>query len=262
MTDSQNRAFMYGESVFTTMLMVGGVVQNWEHHFDRFKRGVEYLYGPFTDHEWIAYLKNRAEYKIGQETGDKVLRLTAYIDQTRGLRSPMISVMDLKIQLHAHSFEPRDTRLLNMRTVIGPAKPNWWPDFLKAGNYLETIISQKIHLKGDDDDLIFVSPEGVVCESSVANIFCVRHNKLYTAPLGPNVLDGVMRKRILEVGYEFFDEVIESSSHVDQLMNADAVFGTNSVRGPFLIGKIDDVAIDYTPEFLAMFERLRKRVFQ
>jgi len=252
---------MYGESVFTTMLMVDGQVKDWEHHFDRFKKGVEYLYGPFTDDEWIAPLKNRAEYKIGQEKGDKVLRLTAYREQQRGLRSPMISVMDLRMAVQPHTYEPREVRHLNMRTAQGNPRPHWWPSFLKVGNYLETIIAQKINLKGDDDDLIFVSPEGLVWESSVANIFCVRHNKLYTAPVGPNVLDGVMRRKVLEVASEFFDDVIEVSSQIDQLQNADAVFGTNSIRGPFLVGKINDTKLEYSSDFIHRFENLKLRVF-
>lgn len=262
MSELLNRAFMYGESVFTTVLMVNGEVKDWEYHFERFKKGVEYLYGPFTDDEWIASLKNRLEYKLGQEKGDKVLRLAVYREQAkRALRSSMISIMDLKVQMNAEVYEPREARPLNMRIVEGKSKPHWWPSYLKSGNYLETILAQKIHLKPSDDDLIFASPDGWVWESSVANIFCVRHNKLYTSPAGPNVLEGIMRRKILEVGFEFFDDVIESAPTIDQIKKSDMIFGTNSVRGPFLIGRIDDNSIEYSSELLDKFEKLKARVF-
>jgi 4-amino-4-deoxychorismate lyase len=262
MSDTLNRAFMYGESIFTTMLMINGKVRDWEHHFERFRKGVDYLYGPFTDDEWVASLKNRLEYKIGQENGNKVLRLAVYREQARrSLRSAMISIMDLKIQMNVEVYEPREVKALSMRTVEGIARPQWWPSFLKVGNYLETILSQKIHLKPEDDDLIFTSPDGWVWESSVANIFCVRNNKLYTPPVGPNVLDGIMRRNVIEVGFDFFDDVIESAPTSEQLKKADAIFGTNSVRGPFLIGRIDDKSIEYSHEFVEKFEKLKARVF-
>ncbi len=47
--ESQNRAFMYGESVFTTMRMINGEMKDWSLHFDRMRRGDEFVYGPFTD---------------------------------------------------------------------------------------------------------------------------------------------------------------------------------------------------------------------
>ncbi len=262
MSEVLNRASMYGESVFTTVLMINGEVKDWEHHFDRFKRGVEYVYGPFTDDEWGASLKNRLEYKFGQESGNKVLRIAVYREQERrALRTSMISIMDLKVQMNSDLYDPKEAKPLSMRIVEGQSRPHWWPSYLKAGNYLQTILSQKIYLKPEDDDLIFASPDGWIWESSVANIFCVRHNKLYTSPVGPNVLEGIMRKKVLEVGFEFFDDVIESAPSVDQLKKADMVFGTNSVRGPFLIGRIDDNSIEYSPELLKKFENLRNKVF-
>lgn len=262
MSEMLNRAFMYGESIFTTVLMINGEVKDWEYHFERFKKGVDYLYGPFTDDEWVASLKNRLEYKLGQENGDKVLRICVYREQEkRALRGTMISIMDLKVQMSAEIYGPREPRPLSMRVVEGQSRPAWWPSYLKVGNYLETILSQKIHLKPEDDDLIFVSPDGWVRESSVANIFCVRHNKLYTPATGPNVLEGIMRRKVLEVGFDFFDDVIESAPTIEQLRKADMVFGTNSVRGPFLIGRIDDISIEYSPEILEKFDKLKARVF-
>ena len=62
-------------------------------------------------------------------------------------------------------------------------------------------------------------------------------------------------------GFDFFDDVIESAPTSEQLKKADAVFGTNSVRGPFLIGRIDDKNIEYSHEFVEKFEKLKARVF-
>jgi 4-amino-4-deoxychorismate lyase len=257
---------MYGESVFTTMRMIDGVMKDWNLHFERMRRGVEFIYGPFTDgDEWIARLKNRMEGAFQDLSGDKVVRLTVYREQARGLiRTGLISVQDLKIHVNHSVFDSSrlDEKPLRLRSCGISKKPHWWPSYLKAGNYLETILAQKMYLKPGDDDLLFLAQNDTVLESSVANIFIVRHNKLYTAPVGPNVLEGVMRKKVCDVALEYFNDFEETETTMVQLLKADAVFGSNSVRGLFLVDRIDDYEITYKEDFIHKFEKLKDRVTQ
>ena len=261
MAESSNRAFMYGESVFTTLRMADGHLCEWEFHFDRLIKGVNFVYGPFLEGEdWIVSLKNRLEECVQALSGDQVIRLSVYTERSRGLvRSGILSVHDLRIH-HSASPDLKENKMLNLRSCPAPVRPNWWPGFLKAGNYLETILTQKQFLNPEDDDVLFLSLGQFVLESAVANIFVVRNNKLYTAPTGPQVLDGVMRKKVLQEASHFFDSVEESALSIGELFKAQAVFGTNSVRGPFLIKKVDDHYFDYSQTFLSNFENLRKRV--
>lgn len=256
---------MYGESVFTTMRIINGELQDWDLHFDRMKKGVEFIYGPFTDSEdWHLQLKTKIENKFLDLNGDKVLRLTVYREQGRGiLKGSPISINDLSINT---SFSPLDPnrymeKRIKLRTCPATERPHWWPSYLKAGNYLDTILKQKIYLRPEDDDVLFLSSADTVLESSVANIFVVRHDKLYTAPLGPNVLEGVMRKKIIHVALDYFKDCIESETTVEQLFKADAIFGSNSIRGLFLIDRIDDYEISYSEDFIDKFNLLKNRVF-
>jgi branched-subunit amino acid aminotransferase/4-amino-4-deoxychorismate lyase len=265
MPESSNRAFLYGESVFTTMRMLNGRVCDWEYHFERLSKGIEFVYGPFKDgDDWLGHLKNRLENKWQGESGNRVLRLAAYSDQGRGVkRLSLMSVMDLKVSLISTPLDVSrfEGKALKLRTCAASQKPHWWPSYLKVGNYLETILAQKIFLRPGDDDLLFLSNDDTVLESSVANIFVVRHNKLYTAPPGPNVLDGVMRKKIIDSASDFFEDCIESETTIEQLLKADAVFGTNSVRGPFLIDRIDEHDLTYDENFLSKFDSLKRKVY-
>lgn len=264
MSESINRAFMYGESVFTTMRMIQGQLKDWNFHYDRLRQGVEFIYGPFTDgSEWVMFLKNSIEERLENESGDRVIRVTVYLEGTRGvLGSGLISANDLKLHISSSPYDPArfEGKMLKLRTAQAPTRPLWWPAFLKAGNYLETILTQKITMKPGDDDLLFLSTKDTVLESSVANIFIVRHNNLYTAPTGPNVLDGVMRKKVITMAETFFDSCTESETSLDQLFKADGIFGCNSVRGLFLVDRVDDHELNYSQEFLEKFEILRSRV--
>lgn len=255
---------MYGESVFTTMKMLSGSIQDWDYHFDRLRQGVEFVYGPFTEGtNWPALLRDRFEEAIVQNSGDKVLRLTVYRDGVRGmLKQSLISVTDLRFSLTSSSFDPGliNPRGLKLRSTPAQVRPSWWPSYLKAGNYFETILAQKIYLKEDDDDVLFISASGEVLESSVANIFVVKNNHLYTPPVGPNVLQGVMRRKVLAEAGKIFAEVKETPTTLMQLLKSDAVFGSNSVRGLFLVQKVDDKEFNYDQNFLEKFENLRSKV--
>lgn len=265
MTDNLNRAFMYGESVFTTTQLVNGTVRDWDLHFERLSKGVEFVYGPFIDEsDWVEQLKNRLEGKFQDLQDNKILRITVYREQQRGLlRNGFISVSDLKVHLHSTPLDPQryEEKMIKLRTCPVLERPHWWPSFLKAGNYFDTILRQKIYLKSGDDDVLFLSSQDTVLESSVANIFTVRHNKLFTAPTGPNVLEGVMRKKVIDVAHDYFETFTESETTIEQLLKADAIFGANSVRGIFLVDRIDDHDITYGLDFLEKFKSLRRRVF-
>lgn len=237
---------------------------DWNLHFDRLKKGAEFVYGPFNNgDEWVMLLKNRIEERLENESGERIIRITLYLEGTRGvLGAGLISADQLKIHTSSSVFEPArfEGKMLKLRTCAAISKPLWWPSYLKAGNYLETILTQKAKMLPGDDDLLFLSNNDTVLESSVANIFVVRHNKLYTAPAGPNVLSGVMRAKVLNLAGSFFEDFSETETTVEQLFKADAVFGSNSVRGLFLVDRIDDHEINYSQEFLETFELLRKRV--
>lgn len=266
MVESLNRAFMYGESVFTTLRMVDGSLRDWESHFERLRRGVEFVYGPFVEgKDWVSVLKDRLETRARAESGNKVVRLTVYREQARGLVcSGLVSVSNLGIHLNAAPFDPEKTegRPIKLRTCTATMRPHWWPSYLKAGSYLEVILAQKNFLRPGDNDLLMLSPNDTVLASSVANVFVVRHDKLYTAPTGPNVLEGVMRRKIIEAAHDFFTDFVESESTMEQLIKADAVFCSNSVRGPFLIGCVDDHEITPSEKFLEKFQLLRERLLK
>ncbi|MFL5783667.1 MAG: aminotransferase class IV [Bacteriovoracaceae bacterium] len=262
MNESINRAFMYGESVFTTMRLVDGRTRDWELHFDRLKKSVEFVYGPFIEGErWYTFLRDRLETRLDAEEGDKVIRLTLYREHERGLHvHGLISVMDLRLHVDVSPYDPLkyEGKRFQLRSVRTPLRPSWWPSYLKAGNYLESIMIQKKNLRPEDDDVLFISNDDTVLETSIANVFVVKDGKLFTAPVGPHVLDGIMRRRVLEAAPDIFSSVQESEIPLKEISRAEGIFGTNSLRGLFLISRIDDHEIEMSGKFLEATEKLKR----
>ena len=256
---------MYGESVFTTLRMENGILMDWEMHFERLRNGVEFVYGPFSEGtQWIHLLRDRLDNALTDLEGNRIVRLTIYREQhVRGLfLNTMCSVTDLRIHVHTAPIDPaiHVERWVKLRTCPVNRKPSWWPSFLKAGNYLNTILSQKIYLQQGDDDLLFLSERNTVLETSVSNIFVVSHGRLFTPPAGPDVLEGVMRRKVLNLAPVYFTSVSETETTLDQLLKAEGVFCSNSIRGLFLVDRIDDHEITYKEECLEKFRSLKDKV--
>ncbi len=89
---------------------------------------------------------------------------------------------------------------------------------------------------GDNErlsDLIFWNETHDVTESSIANVVIAERGELITPPLEEGLLAGVFRKHLLQEGV-----IRERKIRLDTLVNSQAVFLVNSVRGWMPLDKV------------------------
>ncbi len=104
----------------------------------------------------------------------------------------------------------------------------------KSVNYGDLILSLREAKTKGYDDCIFFNDQGYVCETSVANIFIIKNDRLFTPAIKSGLLPGILRRFILE-NYP----VTQTRMSIDDLAFADGVFITNSVAGPVKVAQID-----------------------
>ncbi len=90
---------------------------------------------------------------------------------------------------------------------------------------------------------LLVDEDGSVLEASRANVFAVRDDVLLTPPLDGRILPGVTRMRVLELAATGGLETDEIELSVDDLLAADEVFLTGSVRGVERVRALDGTAL-------------------
>ena len=90
-----------------------------------------------------------------------------------------------------------------------------------------------------DDALPLIVDDGAALEASRANVFAVRDGALFTPPLDGRILPGVTRMRAIELATTVGLDVCEAELRRDDLLVADEVFLTGSVRGVERVGAID-----------------------
>ncbi|MDX6624263.1 MAG: para-aminobenzoate synthetase / 4-amino-4-deoxychorismate lyase [Solirubrobacterales bacterium] len=91
---------------------------------------------------------------------------------------------------------------------------------------------------------LLVRTDGTVFEASRANLFAVREGRVVTPPLDSEILPGIARQDTITAAAECLIEVHEEPLTRDQLLGADEVFLTNSLRGVEPIRALDGEPIE------------------
>ncbi len=110
----------------------------------------------------------------------------------------------------------------------------------KTLNYWRKRIAYETALADGSDEVLCMTPSGLVCEGTRSNLFVVAGGRLWTpSALGP-LLPGIMRGLVLEQAVRLGIETVEAPLPFEQLAMADEAFLTNSVRGVAPIGALMD----------------------
>jgi branched-chain amino acid aminotransferase len=106
-----------------------------------------------------------------------------------------------------------------------------------TGIYVNSALAKTEANQNGFDEAIVLTQEGHVSEGSAENLFIIRDGVLITPPASDNILEGVTRKVIMELGRDDLGlHVIERSIDRSELYVADEVFlcGTGAQVSPVL----------------------------
>ncbi len=108
--------------------------------------------------------------------------------------------------------------------------------YIKSTNYIENIIEKNKAKEDGFKDVLFLNENGYLSETSCANIFIVKNNKIYTPKVSCGLLNGIIRMWVVK---NF--PIIETELTLDDLKNADEVFITNSLMGIMKVKKFENI---------------------
>ena len=115
---------------------------------------------------------------------------------------------------------------------------------IKSLNYLNNVLAKReANLRGADDALV-LNAQGLVAETSAANIFALTGDRLDTPPVTDGALEGITRRTVLEIGDELGLETRERSLGRFDLFASDAVFFTGTRAGLVPVASLDGSAIE------------------
>ena len=103
---------------------------------------------------------------------------------------------------------------------------------LKSASYLPYVMAAIWAKENKLNDALILNQHDRICDSTIANVFWIKDNNIFTPPLNEGCVAGVMRKGILELATSNSDYLVqETILTLEILLQADEVFLTNAITG-------------------------------
>ena len=127
-----------------------------------------------------------------------------------------------------------------------------------AGLYMICTLSKHVAEKKGFDDSLMLDSDGYIAESTGANIFFVKNNKLYT-PIADCFLNGITRQTVIKLAKKNNIKVIEKRILPKELLKADEIFLTGTAVEITPISQIDSKKFnvgEVTKKLISLFSDL------
>ncbi len=238
-----NRGMMYGDGCFDTLTGYQGRFLHLEEHFDRLKQGAGYL-GMDVDFDLASFRSKLQELLSANsmEHEDAVLRVQCWREGGRGYYTDSRKAAWLTTcSARQENAEPLRLATASVRAIPPEALARKY----KLSNGLNYIQAAREARSLGADDALMLTVNGVVSETSVANIFWVKDSTVYTPSEECDLLPGITRKILIGLIREMKDTQLEEGRFTpDAVLRADAVWCSNSVREILAVQSLDEQRFD------------------
>ena len=243
-----DRIFL-GEGLFETLRVESSRPCFADLHWRRLANAAEILGVPFdlSFDDWedhlIAQIKRDNLYHGG------IKAILSGGSAPRGLAEKG-QVSQLMFQTFNYTVHTDPVRLISASWLRDGANPVYQ---LKSVNYLEAIIARRQALANGANDALFYNTAHHATETTCANLFLIKDNKVFTPHLADGVLPGITRSRIISIARHHQIACEEMSVSTKMIEEADALFVTNCLQGIRVVFSVDEIIFDLTHPLLEQF---------
>ncbi|WP_044828902.1 aminotransferase class IV [Thalassospira sp. HJ] len=240
-----DRGFLLGDGFFETMRAHEGKIAWIDAHMGRLDYHAELIEFPLDllpETEEVEEVVAKLFEQIHRK--DAVVRMTVSRGSgERGLLPP--GSPDPTILITAEPFEPVDPNIgLTLATSQKVRRnPNSVAGSIKSTNYMDNIAAKQEVQKYGAQDAIILSAEGHVAETTVANLFAIDGETLWTPDEDTGILCGLARDFILQWAEEAEVEVSFEPKAPEELKEFDAVFTANALQGLRVVDRVDGYVV-------------------
>ena len=237
-----NRGFKYGDGVFETLRVVNGDIFFWEDHYFRLMASMRMLRMEIPMNFTLEHVQQEILDTIEKNNltnKSARVRITAYRNQG-GLYTPENNLISYVIE--ANSLSSPFYILPEQSYEVELFKDYYinkdMLSQLKTTNKMLNVLAGVYAKENGYDNCILLNSEKQVVEAINGNVFLVKGNIVQTAPLQDGCLNGIVRKKLIEIIEASTNlEISQTSISPFELQKADEFFITNSVSGIIPISK-------------------------
>ena len=244
----RDTGFLHGVGVFTTMRARDGNAVRIDAHLRRLRESCEILFVPMVPKDEVITAA-ASELLERNNLRDARMRLTitrgvTHQDPVHGLHA------EPTILMTATPFEPYPVEFYeNGMTVIALDQQKLNPYDLQAGHktldYFSRFAALREAARRGAGEALWFNVHNYLQSGSISNVFIVKDGILLTPPTNvdlrdkvtqtrtsypkSNVLPGITRQAVLEIAAELGAPIVKQALAINDLLEADEVFLTNSV---------------------------------
>lgn len=246
---ADNHSFRYGDGLFETMKMVNGKLLHEDEHFARLWKGLKVL-----------------EFEIPKQFTTELLQreITALVTKNEHAAAARIRLTVVRGDGGLYDVKSHKPFYL-LQSWSLPTNHNEWNSNglvmglyeaarkscdilsnLKHNNYLVYVMAALAAKREKWNDAIVLNTSGNICDSTIANVFIVKENIIYTPTLKEGCVAGVTRKLLIQYLINAQYSVVESALTTSDLLTAEEVFLTNSIYHIRWVQRINDAIFTNT----------------
>ncbi|AYO81918.1 aminotransferase class IV [Methylobacterium brachiatum] len=227
--DHTDRGLTLGDGLFDTVLALGGRVAFEDAHIARLVAGAETLGIPAEADRIRAAMRALAGQGRGEADRLAIRTTLTRGSGPRGLKPPA----DPQPTLFATAApSAKGAAFAPLRLwPTGIARNDTSPAArLKTLGYLDAVLAAGEAAASGFDESLFCNTRGRVACAGTGNVFALFGDRLVTPPLADGVLAGIVRAEVLGLAGACGLRAEEESLSLPELLGAEAVFVTNSLR--------------------------------
>lgn len=239
--DIEDRGYQFGDGIYEVIGVYDGGLLMMDEHMERLERSARELRLTLPDS--TQKLKSNLAKLVeanGLEEG------IIYMQVSRGIASrehdfpnpetPAVTVAYTREEERESDVEDQG------RAAILAEDIRWLRCDIKTLNLLPNVMAKQKAVENNAVEAILHRGD-TVTEASASNVFMVKDGELYTHPADNYILNGITRRKIIQLCDELNINVNEQTYTVDDLLNADEVFISATKLDIIPILKIDDQTI-------------------
>ena len=250
---ADDEGLLRGRAAFETLRVYSGRPFSLEAHLDRLTASAASIGLPAVERRRLQVLVGLVLPKA--EGGDASLRLVWTAGPTGGIPSALALLSTVPEWIdEARERGATAVSLLGMR-----ASAPWLLPGVKSTSYAVNMAAEAEARRRGVDEALFVDADGIVLEGTVTNVWWRAGKTLRTPSLDLGILAGVTRQTLLELAGPCGYAVEEGAFPLEDVLAADEVFTSSSVREILPIVELDGRRFELGAAAAVLQQALRER---
>ncbi len=241
MVPIEDRGYQFGDAVYEVVNSFNGKFFGLDEHLDRLERSLNELSYPTVSREIV---KNGMLEMLKRSGID---RASVYLQISRGVapRNHAYSGgngVQMIMTVREVKEVPEALRIKGVRAIT-VEDIRWGRCDIKTVQLLANSLAKQKAIDSGAYDAIFVTPEGVVRETTISNLFIVQGGIVITHPADRHILNGITRIMTIDCCREMDLPIKEQTFTAKEMFAADEVFLTGTTIEVLPVVAIDDQVI-------------------